>query len=152
MIRPATVVDIPRIVALGEMLHRQSSYSRLYFSATKVAGHMDELIKSPDGVVFVSDRDGYVTGVMAGAIMEHWFSFDKVAFDYMLYVHPRFRHGLIACKLIQAFNEWARLQGAGQIRMGITTDINVESTSRLYHALGFVDAGVLFKLELDHGD
>lgn len=150
MIRPATAEDVPRLVELGEMLHRMSTYRGLSYDREKVGAVLLSLIAG-SGVVFVSERDGLVMGGMAGGLTEHWFSRDKLAFDYSLFIQPGARHGITAMKLIYAFCEWARLRGARQVRLGITTGLNIDSTSRLYRACGFEDAGKLFVKEFDHG-
>lgn len=151
MIRVATHDDVPSLVALGQILHDTSSYSALGYDPEKVARQVEALINGAGGV-FVADRDGQVIGFIGGALTEHWFSGDKVAFDYSFFVHPQYRHGVIAVRLVQAFEHWARASGAKQIRMGITTAINIEGTARLFKALGFENAGVLFSKELDHGN
>ena len=150
MIRPATKEDIPALVALGGMLHSESSYSNLRFIPEKVAVFLQRVIDGA-GVVFVSEKDGEVNGGIAGSVMEHWFSDEKIAFDYSLFISPKYRQGIAALRLMHAFCEWAKLKGAREIRMGITTGINVDGVARLYRSMGFEDAGILFRKEVDHG-
>lgn len=151
MIRVATHDDVPSLVELGRLLHDISSYSTLGYDEEKVARQVTSLIDGA-GAVFVSEREGEVVGFMVGGVTEHWFSGEKVAFDYSFFVHPDHRHGVTAVRLISAFERWAKKQGATQIRMGITTAVNVKGTTRLFKALGFEDAGVLFSKGLDHGN
>lgn len=151
MIRPATYADIPRIVALGHLLHDESSYRTLSFDPVKVSDFLASLIAGA-GVVFVAERNNEVIGGMAGGCGEHWFTQDLVAFDYSVFIEPGKRHGITASKLIRAFVEWAKLRGAKQVNVGITTNINVEATSRLYKYNGFQDGGVLFRMELNDGN
>lgn len=151
MIRAATHDDVPSLVRLGRLLHDTSSYADLGYDDEKVARQCLALIDGA-GAIFVSQLEGEVVGFIGGAVTEHWFSTEKVAFDYSFFVHPEFRHGVTAVRLMQAFERWARAQGAVQMRMGVTTALNVAGTSRLYKAMGFVDAGVLFSKELDHGN
>ncbi|WP_368913500.1 N-acetyltransferase family protein [Mixta calida] len=150
MIRPANVNDIPCIIALGQQLHAESSYSHLPYNVEKVAALMEQLIQGA-GVVFVAEKDGEVVGGIAGAITEHWFCDVRLAFDYSFFIAPEQRHGITALRLLRAFTEWSKIRGASEIRMGITTAINVGGTSRLYRAAGFSDAGVLFCKGLEHG-
>lgn len=147
MIRVATHEDVDSIVMLGRLLHDISSYASQGYDEAKVAQQCRTLIDGA-GIVFVAIKSGEVVGFFGGGITEQWFSHDKVAFDYSFFVHPEHRHGVTAVKLIQAFTMWAKDQGATQIRMGITTAVNVEGTTRLYKALGFHDAGVLFSKEI----
>lgn len=147
MIRPATTADIPRIIELGTLLHATSSYSKMAFVPAKAAAFMQALMER-DGVVFVAEIDGVVVGGMAGGVVDQWFSDELIAYDFSIFVEPRRRNGLIAIKLMRAFEEWARIKGAKQIHMGIGTDINVEGTSRLYEHMGFRHFGPLFMKEL----
>lgn len=148
MIRPATLSDIPRIVDLGEMLHAESEYRSIPFSRSKVAKLMTALIVR-DGVVFLAEKDGVVIGGIAGGVTEHWFSdTELVGFEYSFFLEPSGRHGITAARLIRAFKAWCKAKGAKQARMGITTGINVEGTAKFYRSQGFVDAGLLFTVEL----
>jgi L-amino acid N-acyltransferase YncA len=147
MIRPATNDDIPRIIELGRLLHQSSSYAAMEFDEGMAASFIEQLI-SGVGVVFVAEIDGVVVGGIAGGITEQWFSSELLAFDYSFFIDPKTRSGITATKLVRAFTEWARLKGAKHIQIGITTDINVEGTSRFYRALGFEDAGLFFNKEL----
>ena len=147
MIRSATAADIPRIIELGTLLHATSSYSKMAFVPAKAAAFMQALMER-DGVVFVAEIDGVVVGGMAGGVVDQWFSDELIAYDFSIFVEPRRRNGLIAIKLMRAFEEWARIKGAKQIHMGIGTDINVEGTSRLYEHMGFRHFGPLFMKEL----
>lgn len=148
MIRVATHADIPRILELGERLHSVSSYADIAFDRVKVSALMAQIINGA-GVVFLSERDGVVVGGIAGGVTEHWFSStERLAFDYSFFIEPESRSGITAMKLLTAFREWARLNGARHLRMGITTGLNVESTARLYRAFGLTELGPLFQMEL----
>jgi len=150
MIRPAKNSDIPAILTLGERLHQESVYAHISFDRVKVRALMESLIAG-GGVVFVTEKDGVIVGGLAGGITTHWFSEEKIAFDYSFFVAPEHRQGITAFRLLKAFSEWARIKGATEIRMGITTGINVEGTARFYRAAGFSDAGILLCKEVQRG-
>lgn len=150
MIRAATHDDIPRLVELGQLLHGTSTYAGSDIKPEKIATLLGQLIDGL-GVVFAAEVDGEVVGGFAGAITEQWFSDDLIAFDYSLFIEPSKRQGLTALKLVLAFQNWAKAKGAKEIRMGITTGMNVEGTSRLYRHLGFEYVGPLFRMEINHG-
>lgn len=151
MIRPATIEDIPRIVDLGELLHAESEeYREISYDRDKVAETMSGLITN-GGVIFLYESMGEIIGGLAGTVTEFWFSREKVAADYSLFIEPSHRHGMYALKLILAFHSWAKLVGARQVKMGITTGISVEGTSRLYRSLGMRHCGNLFSKDVNHG-
>lgn len=147
MIRPATNDDIPRIIELGHLLHQTSSYASMTFDPGMAASFIESLI-SGLGVVFVADVGGVIVGGIAGGITEQWFSSDLLAFDYSFFIDPKVRSGITATRLMLTFTEWARLKGAKNIQIGITTGINEEGTARFYRSLGFVDSGLFFNKEL----
>lgn len=151
MIRTATHEDIQRIVELGEVLHKTSSFADLPFDQDKVSALMRNLIDG-QGVIFVSEVDGVVIGGIAGGVVEMWFCDKRIGFDYSFFIHPDYRGGMSAPRLIIAFTEWAKLNGAIEVHMGITTGIHVEATSRLYEKMGFKLAGPLYKKELSNGN
>ncbi|WP_167365638.1 GNAT family N-acetyltransferase [Pseudomonas saponiphila] len=129
------------------MLHEISSYSSMAFSPEKSAAFLHELINGA-GVVFVAEVNGEVVGGMAGGIIDQWFSDDLIAYDYSLFVEPSKRNGVVAVRLIRAFQEWAKIKGAKQIYMGIGTGVNVEGTTRLYESQGLRNVGPLLMMEI----
>ena len=145
--RDATTADLPRLVELGRAMHAESPrFSKLRFSAPKLAEQLCGLIISPDGFLQVVERDGAIVGGLAGAISEHWCSPDKVAFDMALFINPDRRGGMAAAKLVDAFKTWAAENGAVHITLGISTGVMVEETARLYRAIGLKQFGYLFEV------
>ena len=152
-VRPATLTDVDRLVELGELLHGMSSYARYSYDPAKVARLLSNVMTG-GGVVFVAtDAEGNVVGGIAGAVTEHWFSsVDKHGFDLSFFMHPEHRHGMVALKLLRTFETWCAIKGATEIRIGITTGMNVESTTRLYEYCGFAQSGALFTKEVSNGN
>lgn len=148
MIRTATLNDIKALVDLGLALHRESDHKRHRFMPSKVADKLAEIIQGGNTVVFMAERNGEIIGGFAGGVTELWYSDSLIAFDYSLFIKQGKRHGITAIRLLIAFQEWAKIMGAKEIHMGITTGINVESTSRLYESQGFHQVGPLFCKEV----
>lgn len=145
MIRPATLEDIPRIVALGRLFHAESPEFRdISFDEKKLTETLVNCINGA-GVVFLYETAGTVRGGLAGVISEYWFSREKIALDLALFLEPEARVGLIALKLVLTFKSWARLMGATEVKMGITAGINVEGTAKLYASTGMDQCGFMFK-------
>lgn len=147
MIRPAKHSDVPRLIELGTLLHSTTSYSAMNFCPDKSSRFLHDLING-QGVVFVAEVRGEVVGGMAGGVIDQWFSEEILAYDYSLFVEPSSRHGLIAIRLLQTFEAWAKIKGAKYINIGIGTGVNVEGTSRLYRSLGFKDFAPQFLKEI----
>jgi GNAT superfamily N-acetyltransferase len=148
MIRAAKHSDVPRLIELGTMLHKISSYSSMAFSPEKAEAFLHELINGQNGVVFVAEISGLVVGGMAGGIVDQWFSDELIAYDYSIFIEPSRRSGITATRLVLAFEEWARIRGARHVQLGIGTKLNVEGTSKLYQSLGFEVFAPLFQKEI----
>lgn len=148
MIRAAKHSDVPRLIELGTMLHDISSYSSMPFNPEKSAAFLHELINGQNGVVFAVEIDGVIVGGMAGGIVDQWFNDDLIAYDYSIFIEPSRRSGFTAIRLINAFEEWARIKGAKIVQLGIGTKLNVEGTSKLYQSLGFEVFAPLFQKEI----
>jgi GNAT superfamily N-acetyltransferase len=149
MIRAATLADVPALVALGAVLHATSDYRDQPYVEEKVAGLLENLIQG-QGVVFAAVKDGEVVGGIAGGVTEHWFNHEVHAFEYSFFIAEQHRSGLLAMKLLLALEHWAIRRGATECRIGITTGINVEGTSRFYRYMGYRETGPLFTKVL-HG-
>jgi len=144
MIRPATHDDLPALLAIADAMHAESSFAGVTFSAEKTAALFAALINGA-GFLMVAEADGEVIGGMAGWCAEHFFSHDKTAGDFGLFVHQDRRGGMAAARLLKAFAQWAREQGATMIRAGITTGVHLEASTRLYRAVGFRPVGTVLE-------
>ena len=142
LVEVATLADVPSLAALGEAFHRASSYSHLDFSCTKVEALLTHLISDSSGVVFVSRRDGEIVGACAGVVVPSWFGDDLIGMDFAVFVEPGARNETRGTTLILAFARYCQRRGARMVKTSIPAGGDVESTSRLYRSLGFVDAGV----------
>lgn len=146
MIRPATLQDLPALLAIGQDMAAESPrYSRLRFSRDKLAAALTTLIPADWGFVRVIDGEQGIVAVMLAAVTEHWISSDRCASDLALYVDPRARGTMAATELICAYREWAREQGAVLLQVGVTTGVHTEKTAQLYEHLGFVRCGIVLE-------
>lgn len=143
-VRPATVADIPEMVAMGRALHDESPrYARLGFDQEKVeqlirSMVVGTLVTDPTGGALVAEKGGKLVGMIGGFIASPFFSRDKFASDYTFYVRPeQRRRGRAAIALMRAFEAWAAEQGAVDILPGISTMIDAESTVSFYEKLGY---------------
>ncbi len=148
MIRPATKEDIPALVLLGMRMHQESRYRNFSFSADKCRALAEQLIDSCFGVVLVAEHDGQIIGWMGGGIAEQWFSTDRMAFEYGVFIDAERRGATAGYRLVKAFIAWAKENGVREIRMGITTGIHEERTGELYQRLGLARTGLLYSMEV----
>ncbi len=137
-IRVATFEDLPRVLDLGELLHKESPrWSRIAFNRSKAETVLAALIDSPDGVIFVAVEGGVIIGGIAGLVEAHWSSDDRLASEISFFMAPDARGRLAPARLICALDAWARMRGAVWIQGGTSTGLAPERTAGLYEALGW---------------
>lgn len=143
MIRVATLADVPQLIELGQLMHAESPrYSRLPFSAEKVADLLTVLINSADGLVLVYARGSKILGVAVAAVDSPWFSEGKLADEIVVYVVKEKRGSAIAPSLITGLDAWAEAKGVPWLQAGTTTGVDPERTGKLYEHMGFKAVGV----------
>lgn len=142
MIRDADFGDVPTLVDLVLAgLTESPVYNEKAFSRARTSDLIQSLITIPDGIIVVSCVNDEIYGVIAGAVSEHLFLKELYAYEFGLFVQPKFRGGLNARNLILAFERQARARGAKEFRPGIMTKVNEDRTSRLYEQLGYTVTG-----------
>ena len=144
MIRLATYADIPQMVDLGSLMHKESRFSVLRYDCEKVANLVHHLISS-DQCALVAEEDGVVVGLFIGMILPHWCSSDLVSMDMALFVNPEKRGGMTAAKLVKTYRQWAIDRGAKMVGIGVNTGVHAEVTGKLYERIGFKMIGQLYE-------
>ena len=99
-LRLATVDDLPDIVGLGRIMHKESSFAPLDYDIERVKESIGDLIEKNQFVVVAEDINGEVVGGMAGFVTQSWFGKDDIANDLALFIHPEHRGGLLAVRLV----------------------------------------------------
>jgi GNAT superfamily N-acetyltransferase len=147
IIRPATSLDVPRVLELSAGIFNESHYPQVCkYDPEKVAHLVNQMIAQPDEYfLYVAEKDGTIIGMYAGLLTEYYFSQDRMAVDLALFVDPKRRGGIAAIKLVQAFEDWAFEHGAKEICPATSTQVAPERTAQLYHLLGYEVVGNLFK-------
>lgn len=144
-----TQLDKPalhNLLRLGKDLHEESRYSGEKFDLVKVTRLFQATVDSPSKV-FVAWDDEYRGFILMG-IYENYFSDSKIASDFCLYIKPEHRGGLLVKRLVDKAVEWAKNNGANEIRLAHTTGIKSDTAVRLYNKLDFDLVGHIFKKEL----
>ena len=149
-LRAAVEKDIPALLGLAKRMHGESPrFSRLTFAPEKCEALLQALTSGKvAGGVLVAEKAGIIVGMVAGFVVEHFFGIEKTASDLAIYVAPEHRGGLIAAKLIRAFERLVRELGAVEVTLGISTELNVERTVELYQGIGYRRSGVSMLKEL----
>ena len=143
-IRNARIEDIPDMLALGSMLWHESRYRRLGMDEIKVSSLLHAGIGKPGGIIIVGVEDGVVLGGMIGEVVEHWFGFTRFARDLALFVHPDYRRGSLALRLLKAFEQAAKDKGAEELLVANHIGREAHHLDTLYERHGMTRIGGLF--------
>lgn len=114
MIRPATDADIPRIVEMGLRFREQTAYRNAIAANPDQIRKITEHVMSVDGLL-VSERNGYVCGMIGVVLFPHFFSGEMVAGEVVWWVEPEYRGEGI--KLVREAERRAKAKGAVKMQM-----------------------------------
>ncbi len=145
-VRRAAPADIERLAELGTRMHGEGAFAFLPFDLAKVRRFAaDYCGAAPNRCGLVAERGGRIIGMFAGHLSEYFFCREKIACDMLLYVEPEARGSSAAARLVAAFRAWARAQGAREICLATSNNIEPEVTGRFYQTLGFTRTGSIYK-------
>ena len=98
----------------------------------------------------VSESDCKIIGMYIAFITEYFFCYDKIAQDFLLYVHPDYRkkNSTIAIRLIKKAEQWAKDRGAKEFCPASSMAISSGRLEKLYNFMKFETVGNLFKKRL----
>lgn len=148
-IRAATADDLDTLVEMGQRMHAESRFARLVFDGEKVRRTLAMLIDSPDGFLWVCERNGWIVGGLAAMAAERWFSQSRCCCDLGLFVDANERGGMAAAVLVRRYVEWALDLGIApaDIELGVNTGVKTEETGLLLQRLGARPRGFLYTWE-----
>ena len=107
-----------------------------------------ERIDTDDSEIFTAWDNNLLVGCLVGMAYYYPYSKTLVAGDYIWYVVPEYRGGMIGVRLMKMFEEWARGVGAVNICTGATSGINSERGALLLQRLGYSPVGLSMQKEL----
>lgn len=143
-IAPPVLREIPPLVELGHLCHLESRFSRLPYDSERVAKRFKLMIDQPlSTTFFVAARhsSGQMHGLMIGSVDEYFFCRERVASSIFLLVHPDYRGGLAAIKMVMAFRAWAYTRAAAELYIGVASGVQMQRTGRFLSKLGLQLSG-----------
>lgn len=152
MIRPASFLDIPSIINLGnryvEEEVKTTAHHSAVWDAEMSAHHLCEAYMRDDLFLWVAVLDGEVVGFLwaAAHLMAPW-NPAMVASDYLFYITPERRGTSLGYRLVKQYVEWAESMACCEVRLSIASGINEERVGRMYERLGFESFGTVYNLK-----
>ena len=127
MVRPATLDDIPALLAMGTEFHADARLP-CAFNLDAMAAFLQQMIESESAAVLMTDR-----GVIGGAV-------------HPAYCDPSWIYGVElfwwakgdGLKLFRAFERWAQQAGAKELRMSSLATL--PRADRLLRCVGYAPA------------
>ena len=134
-----TVEQLPQLAECAAVFYAASRFLKDFDMARFVALWTD-LLQRDVGVIYSQRVDGRLVGTIGGILYPETYSGKPVATEFFWFVLPEFRGA--GLQLYHAFEDWARMRGAMEIRMIHLMDSMPQKLERVYTHLGFVPAEV----------
>jgi GNAT superfamily N-acetyltransferase len=148
-VREATAEDVPAVAAaVGELLVELSGGGP---SAEELEAAARELIGDPDlGTLLVAEAEGELVGVLAASWQHAVHVPGRYGTIQDLWVRSDWRGRAIGRRLLEAYAELARVQGAQRLEVGLPreTFARIEATEAFYRANGFEHLGPRMRRKL----
>jgi GNAT superfamily N-acetyltransferase len=140
-VSPMTLEDAPAVQAMALEFIRSTSYWR-DVPESSIQPTLATMMQS--GVVLVARRAGAPVGFVMGAVFTHFMTQKVTASETAWWVTPDARDGLVARRLMRAFEAFARERGATVLEAGSWH----ARLDKLFTRMGFVPAERVFRKEL----
>lgn len=135
MIRKATLADKPLILKLLHDFYRATDYYFLGWNEASTVSLIENLVTNDSATLLVNDE---VTGCIGGCVVPFWMNSDrKVGQELFWYVDQSTRGSKVAVGLFNAFEAWAKDQGASFIAMSSTTNLDPTGVGAFYKRKGY---------------
>lgn len=142
---------IEQILDLGQVMYEESiHFGKSSFSKEKVESLLHWAINDDKGILIVATIGNEVLGGFLGCIAPLWFSEDEVAMDMAIFLHPKYRHGLIGVKLINEAFKMAKEKGVSEFMISNATGYESERVESLFEFVGMKRIGGVFVMNLEN--
>lgn len=149
-VRLAAMTDVDATLRLGVQMHAESRFRAYPMNLEKTRASMEKLISNPlAGCILLAEhpRAG-VVGMLAGYVVDYFFSDALVAQDSYFFVHPDHRGSPAALKLLIAFRRWAENRNASELCINMSVDVQQERFNKFMSHMQFKPCGGNFVLPL----
>ena len=143
MIRPATMQDVPALVAMGQQFAQTEMYRDvLRENPEQMAILAGNLIDHENGAILVIERDDMLVGMIGILCTVHFLSGELCAGEVFWWVTPGHRGDGV--RLLKAAESWAMVRGAKTLQMIAPT----ERVGQFYDRMGFTRIEMSYQKEL----
>jgi len=139
--RLATERDVPAVTDLCQEFHGVSYQKTVPFDWDKMGDWVSDRVSDSGSLVAGAWSGSDLVGSVIGLTFVPPYTNRVVAGDYIWYVKPKYRGGMVGVRLLRMFENWALDAGVVQILTGATSGIKSERGAALLERLGFVPTG-----------
>ena len=139
--RLAAQTDAIAVTDLCEEFHGASYQKTVPFDWDIMVEWVSDRIDDDGSLVLGAWSGSDLVGCVIGLTFVPPYSERVVAGDFIWYVRPEYRGGMVGVRLMKMFEDWAVGAGAVQILTGATSGIKSERGAALLERLGFVPTG-----------
>lgn len=148
-IRVAQPSDLQELLALLEAFHGESIFSQdTVLNRAKLTAFVQKTLIEPNRICIVHEAVGRIDGLALAYIAEYFFSRDRAAWDFAVYVVPERRGSRVAFRLWKGLKSWAEREGAKTLWLGTSAGIQPERSRKFYRGLGMDEVGSIYRLRL----
>jgi len=148
-VRAATLTDFDALIALGHMMHAESTNAFPAIEPERFRTHLMLAQERPDLVLIaVADTGRNVIGMVTAVAGDYVFSRERRAVGDLLFVHPQHRRWSTARALLDRFEAWGKEVGARQALLGSTTGVDPSGFARLLGRHGYTSRGTVYAKEI----
>lgn len=148
-IQSVSLDDLDGLVLLAREMRRESEVHFPEIDPAAIEAHLALVAEHPDRVFMAVGRDAErPVGLVSGVVGDYAFSRVLRGCCDILFVSPGFRGRHAGLRLLRAFTDWADMQGARSIYLGVSTGIAPARTARLLERAGYAPLGQTFRKEI----
>ena len=114
-IRPATLADVPVLVAMGRHQVAALYGDRIAENVAQLTALTERLVTGADSVMFIVERDGRAIGMIGMVLFDHHISGARTAGEVAWWLEPDARGG--GLQLLKRAERWAAERGAAMLQM-----------------------------------
>lgn len=144
--RKATAADAPRLVEFlfAYFIEAQKTMKmRVSLDLLASRQFFETALAHPDLISYISD-DGVILGELGRTI----FGPERVARGVIWYVKPEARNGILARRLLKAFDEEAKARGAVYSKMDLDNPAQIDVIDGFYKRVGYREFSKTYLKEL----
>lgn len=147
-IRIATMDDAEQLLRMAKQFIGKSEVPGLTYRPGSLIALSQYLLSQPNGTLLVADVGGTLIGMVGGVVSPNVLDGTRLeATEFFWWVDEGHR-GSAGVRLLQAFTEWAKVQGAKAVRMAALAGPLCETAEKLYDRLGYKFIEKHFSLEI----